>query len=45
VKKAKYPNELAKDKYSELKEAEEKKTQELMQIIKVSNSERLAEWK
>ena len=35
VKKAKYTNELAKDKYSELREAEEKKTQELMQLIKV----------
>jgi hypothetical protein len=35
VKKAKYTNEMAKDKYSELREAEEKKTQELMQIIKV----------
>lgn len=34
VKKAKYTNELAKDKYSELREAEEKKTQELMQLIK-----------
>eukprot|EP00026_Physarum_polycephalum_P007834 Phypoly_transcript_07903.p2 GENE.Phypoly_transcript_07903~~Phypoly_transcript_07903.p2 ORF type:complete len:115 (-),score=40.26 Phypoly_transcript_07903:1079-1423(-) len=33
---------MAKDKYSELREAEEKKTQELMQIIKNKNAQATA---